>query len=67
MNFSSYRKTHFHIKDFAGGLVLKLRQELSRKWPATLLVRGVCQFRDGLEMNNSSRVTALALSAFRGL
>ena len=30
-------KTHFHMKGFALGLVLKQRQKRTRKWPIVLL------------------------------
>ena len=30
-------KTHFHMKGFALGLVLKQRQKRTRKWPIALI------------------------------
>ena len=30
-------QTHFHLNGFARGLVLKLRQGTTRKWPITIL------------------------------
>ena len=32
-------RTHFHVKGFALGLVLKQRQKRTRKWPIVVCVR----------------------------
>ena len=50
-------KTHFHMKGFALGLVLKQRQKRTRKWPirsistTRTVVRAQCNWlpRDGCE------------------
>ena len=38
---SNANHTHFHMKDFALGLVLKQRQKRTRKWPINVL----CSYR----------------------
>lgn len=37
--------THFHMKGFAGGLVLKQRRKISRKWPITIMFQFVWYYK----------------------
>ena len=46
-------KTHFHMKGFALGLVLKQRQKTTRKWPVSVPFKYTITERVGLLLKST--------------